>query len=51
MKEGESMRKTYTLKGSFGSEVSVTLNETFPPLAIAATFNNQLDHATPRNII
>lgn len=26
--------RTYTLKGSLGSEVSVTLKDTFPPVAI-----------------
>lgn len=35
----EEVKVTYTLKGSFGSEVRITLNDTFPPaaaLAIAA---------------
>ena len=35
------MMITYTLKGSFGSEVRVTLKETFPPpFAIFTTNNN-----------
>lgn len=32
--EGEGKRRTYTLKGNLGSEVRVTLKETFPPPAI-----------------
>lgn len=37
----ECVMMTYTLKGSFGSEVRVTLNETFPPPFAILTIHQQ----------